>query len=128
VDGIAFPLMMAVAGGGRGMMVKPLARLLAWGVNTFTTAKPGVVVLAEGDGAWIRIEQADPDELAAMAIAACVRQWIGGRLRRPGVLLAGLAADPAAMLEDLGKFGARVRTSGASASPASAPSPSAPPA
>ena len=128
VDGVAFPLVMALASTGRGAMVKPLARLLAWGANTFTTTKPGVVVLAEGDGAWIRIEQADPHELGAMAVTACVRQWLGGRLRRPGVLLAGLAADPAAMLEDLATFGADVRSSGPSASPASARSPSTPPA
>jgi len=128
VDGVVFPLIMALGGAGSGGMVKPLSRLLAWGANTFTTTKPGAVVLAEGDGASIRIELGDPNELAAMAIVACVRQWIGGRLRRPGVLLAGLAADPAAMLEDLARFGAAVRTSGPVASPASGQSPSAPPA
>jgi saccharopine dehydrogenase (NAD+, L-lysine-forming) len=127
VDGVVFPLVMVLGGAGHGMLQRPLAALLSWGANTFTRTAPGVVVLAEGDGATIRIEQADANELGAMAVVACVRQWMSGRLRRPGVLLAGLAADPAVLLEDLATFGAAVSPPPAG-SPASGPSPSTPPA
>ncbi len=111
VDGVVFPLIMLFGGVRGGVLERPLAGLLAWGANTFTRTPPGVVVLAEGDGSAIRIEHDEARGLAAMCVCACVRQWISGKLRRPGVLLAGLATDSAALLEDLGRFGASVSLS-----------------
>jgi saccharopine dehydrogenase (NAD+, L-lysine-forming) len=130
VDGVVFPLIMGLGAVKGGVLERPLARLLAWGANTFTRTPPGVVVLAEGDGATIRIEHEDPARLAAMCVCACVRQWMSGKLRRPGVLLAGLATDSAALLEDLARFGAAVRSSQppGPARQATGPSPSTPPA
>jgi saccharopine dehydrogenase (NAD+, L-lysine-forming) len=100
----------------KGFAVRPLTRLFAWGVNTFSSPWQGVVFanIAEGvkDGrhcrAHIVAEHDDAYLFTAIPIVACVKQYLDGRLR-PGVWMMGHAVDADRLFEDMRSMGIAIR-------------------
>jgi saccharopine dehydrogenase (NAD+, L-lysine-forming) len=116
VDYLVFPMILIAQRIRKGFAVRPLTRLFAWGVNTFSSPWQGVVFanIAEGvkDGrhcrAHIVAEHDDAYLFTAIPIVACVKQYLDGRLR-PGVWMMGHAVDADRLFEDMRSMGIAIR-------------------
>ncbi len=131
VDHLMLPLCLLGRRVAPVRSVRPLARLLLWGLRAFGHPPYGTLLRLEAEGerdahaARVVLSIFHPDTYAmtAFPIAATVRQWLTGTLRGPGLRFQALAAEPHAFLDDLRRFGATVleqATSPAAAAPATA--------
>jgi saccharopine dehydrogenase (NAD+, L-lysine-forming) len=131
VDNVLMPLGVGVMKLSPRTLGKPYARLLAgalrrygrqpygtvWQVETTGEMAGGMTTDADATGAGaaggaasacLRLSHPDGYWLTAAAAAACLLQWLDGSLREPGVRLQALAVDPARLLRDLQRMGARL--------------------
>jgi len=116
VDNVLMPLGVGVMRLSPRTLGRPYARLLAWALRKYGRPPYGVVWQVEAEGemaggaasAGLRLAHPDGYWLTAAAAAACLRQWLDGSLREPGVHLQALAVDPARLLRDLQGMGAQL--------------------
>jgi len=113
VDQLVFPLGMLLfkikSGLGRDM----IAKLLLWGLKTFSRGARGVSFVLEATGvkdgkrAVTRLvaEHDDAYEFTAIPVVACVRQYLDGTIAAPGLWMMGQAVDPARLLSDMERMG-----------------------
>lgn len=116
VDGVLTPLVMLGLKLAPRRGIRPMGRLLWWGMQNLP--KPPHLVLlrleAEGrkDGTPARVELSvsHPDgyELTAVPVAACLLQVLDGSARRPGLWMMGHLVDPARLLMDMQGMGIEV--------------------
>jgi hypothetical protein len=93
--------------------IRPLGRLMCWGVNL---SKPPyrVVLQVEAEGqlngspaqVQARIEHEDGYELTAIPVAAFLKQY--ERVRKPGLHMMGHLAEPERLFEEMQKMGVKV--------------------
>jgi len=96
------------------------ARILAWGLRTFTGPPFGTVLhlVAEGerkgrsDSLFIRLSHEDAYFLTAAPAVACLLQMLEGRVSRPGLWLQAHYVEAARFFQDLERLGVRVETGG----------------
>jgi hypothetical protein len=96
--------------------IRPLGKLMWWGMQTF--AKPPYLVLlkveASGkkDGKHVRIEATishrDGYELTAIPVVACLLQYLDGSARRPGLWMMGHLVEPVRLFKDMEQMGVHV--------------------
>lgn len=94
----------------------PLTRLTVATLRRFSRPPFGTQLRLEAEGeregapvhAALEIAHPDGYVLTALAVAAAVKQWADGSLRRPGVHLQALAVEPHRFLADLEQLGATV--------------------
>jgi saccharopine dehydrogenase (NAD+, L-lysine-forming) len=96
--------------------IRPLGRLMWWGMQTF--ARPPYLVLlkveASGkkDGKPVKIEAtiSHPDgyELTAIPVVACLMQYLDGSARRPGLWMMGHLVEPVRLFKDMEQMGVHV--------------------
>lgn len=111
VDYLVMPIIFITQKIKTGFASKLLCQLFAWGVNTFSSGHRGVVFLneAEGvkDGKKIKIrivaEHQDAYLFTAIAVVACVKQYLSGTLPI-GLWFMGHAVDDKQLLDDLEKM------------------------
>lgn len=116
VDYVVMPLGMGVMKLSPRTLGEPYARLLTWALRKYGRPPFGTVWQVEAMGemaggaasAGLRLAHPDGYRLTAAAAAACLLQWLDGSLREPGLHLQALAVDPARMLRDLQRMGARL--------------------
>ncbi len=93
--------------------VRPLGKLMWWGMQTFP--KPPYLVLLKVEvtgkinGKPAKFEASvshrDGYELTAVPVVACLLQYLDGSARRPGVWMMGHLADPVRLFEDMSRMG-----------------------
>jgi len=131
VDNVLMPLGVGVMKLSPRRLGRPYARLLAGALRRYGRPPYGTVWQVEATGemaggmttdadaagagaaggaasAGLRLSHPDGYWLTAAAAAACLLQWLDGSLREPGVRLQALAVDPARLLRDLQRMGARL--------------------
>ena len=116
-DYLVFPLCLFIGRIKRGLFRRPLAHLLAWGINRFPGKETGVVFVLEASGEkdgqrrQVRVEadHADAYDFTAIAVVACVKQYLFGRINKPGVWLMGQIVEPAQLFDDMKSMGVNIR-------------------
>lgn len=89
------------------------AKLLAWSTKTFTP-KPYEVVLKleavgclKGEAVRLELVARHPDGYAftAIPVVACIRQYLDGSIRQPGLWVMGQAVEPTRLMRDMQAMG-----------------------
>jgi saccharopine dehydrogenase (NAD+, L-lysine-forming) len=125
VDGLVIPLSLLLAKVQRGLGARWLGRCWAWGMKTFARPPFGVVMRldAEGEEAGepvsVQVILRHPDifEFTAIPVAAYVRQYLDGLIRRPGLWLMGEVVEPIRLFADMEQMGVGVVVAGGAARP-----------
>jgi len=96
--------------------IRPLGKLMWWGMQTF--ARPPFLVLlkveasGEKDGKPVKTETSisHPDgyELTAIPVVACLLQYLDGSARRPGLWMMGHFFEPMRLFEDMERMGVHI--------------------
>ncbi|MDI6808671.1 MAG: saccharopine dehydrogenase NADP-binding domain-containing protein [Candidatus Eisenbacteria bacterium] len=115
-DWVISPLAMAGLKIGGDHAVRPMGKLVWWGMQNFS--KPPHLILlkiealGEKNGKPVRVEATvshlDGYELTAIPVVACLLQYLDGQARRPGLWMMGQLAEPVRFFEDLKRMGVQV--------------------
>jgi saccharopine dehydrogenase (NAD+, L-lysine-forming) len=116
VDWLLTPLIFVGLKVAPRRSVRPLGKLLWWGMRSF--AKPPHLALLRIDATGERAGRAatvaatvahhDGYELTAIPVAACLRQYLEGTARRPGVWMMGHLAEPVRLFRDMEQMGLQI--------------------
>ena len=92
-----------------------LGRLFRYSLQTFARPPYGCVITLEARGKAagklrLRLSHEDGYFFTAAPVVACVKQYLAGGARRPGLHCQGMLVEPAAFLADLGAMGIKVET------------------
>jgi len=93
-----------------------LGRLLWWGLKTFPVSPEVVLLRAEASGelngqpatAEVTVSHTDGYELTAVSVVACLKQYLDGSARQPGLWMMGHLVDPTRLLADMERMGVSV--------------------
>jgi hypothetical protein len=118
-DHLVFPAAWFLNRLHKGLAARLLSRWFVWGVNTFSSPPWGVVLRLdaagdrEGKPCSFSVVLRHPDmyELTALAVVACLKQYLDGSIARPGVWLMGEVVEPIRIFHDLERMGVRIETS-----------------
>ena len=116
-DYLIFPLIVLSQQIKRGAFRGLWARMLTFGLNTFSGAETGVVFLlkAEGekDGHPQRVDMmAEHDsayEFTVIPVIACLQQYLDGSIRKAGLWMMGHIVDPNRLFDDMEKMNAQTQ-------------------
>ncbi|MBI5709538.1 MAG: SDR family NAD(P)-dependent oxidoreductase [Candidatus Eisenbacteria bacterium] len=118
VDWVVFPAALVLGAMRKGLGVRPLAHLMAWGVRTFTRPPHAIVIALTATGesegrprtVQVRVRSDDDDgyQLTAIPTVACIRQMLDGTVAKPGLHLMGHVVDPVRLLRDMETMGVQV--------------------
>lgn len=119
VDWIITPLVMAGLKIAPSRSVRPMGKLMWWGMRRF--AKPPFVVMLRVDAAGMKdgkravfsatVSHKDAYELTAIPVVAALLQYLDGTARKPGLWMMGHIVEPARLFEDMQRMGVIVRSS-----------------
>ncbi len=117
VDYLVFPLAFLLFKIRKGLGRETIAKLLLWGMNTFSGSQQGVSFVLEADGkktgnlAHVRViaEHDDAYAFTAIPVVACIRQYLDGHIVKPGLWLMGHVVEPAGLIADMIRMGIAVR-------------------
>lgn len=119
VDYLVMPLGLAALNLWPQKALKPVEKLLMWGLKTFSHPPYRTILLLEASG-WkneqykaMRVEVSHPDGYALTAIStvACLLQYLDSSIRKDGLWLQAHLADPSRLLKDIQNLGATVKIS-----------------
>ncbi|KOT78363.1 hypothetical protein ADK70_34445 [Streptomyces rimosus subsp. pseudoverticillatus] len=117
VDYLVTPLILLTQRAKKGSAMRPLTRLLVWGINTFSSPYQGVALVNEatgrknGEKTTVRVvaEHDDAYLFTAIPVVACLKQYLEGGLPA-GVWMMGHVVDDEWLLRDMALMGASFRT------------------
>lgn len=98
--------------------IRPLGKLMWWGMQTFPKAPYRVVLRVEADGQlngrptriYASIAHPDGYELTAIPVVAFLSQYLDSSARRPGLWMMGHLANPLRLMEDMSRMGVAFET------------------
>ncbi|WP_375772726.1 saccharopine dehydrogenase NADP-binding domain-containing protein [Archangium gephyra] len=93
--------------------LRPMARLMHWGLRRFSRPPYGTLLKLEADGLVrgtarhleLTLSHADGYAFTAIPVVACLLQYLDGTARRPGLWLQAHVAEPERMLRDMERMG-----------------------
>ncbi|OGO13863.1 MAG: hypothetical protein A2Y93_00320 [Chloroflexi bacterium RBG_13_68_17] len=117
VDWLILPVAMGWLKVSPHRGLRPVGRMLLWGLKRFTRPPYGTLLQMEAQGVsagqqqhlTVAVYHPDGYVLTAAPMVACLLQILDGSARRPGLHLQALLADPDRLLTDLQRMGVEVR-------------------
>ncbi len=116
VDNILLLPSMIVLKLGPTIVIKPISRLMYWGLKKFSRPPFGTQLLLEARGykkdklitQHFIIEHEDGYLLTALPAVACLLQYLDGSIRQPGLWLQGNVVEPRRFFADLKRMGTTI--------------------
>jgi hypothetical protein len=111
---VLFPLLWLFPRRG----VKPMARLMLWGLKTFSRPPYGTLLRCEASGekqglpfsTAMTLSHPDGYFFTAAPAAACILQYLEGDIRKPGLHTQAILSKPHRFMKDMKKMGIRMST------------------
>lgn len=120
VDWLVFPISMLGLRLFPHTAMKPLGRLMKWGLNTFSKPPYGTALKVEARGEKesrdkavnVSIYHKDAYMLTAIPVVACLLQYLDGSLRKPGLWTQANIVEPNRLIRDIKRLGVDVHVEG----------------
>jgi saccharopine dehydrogenase (NAD+, L-lysine-forming) len=120
VDWLVFPVSMLGLRLSPNTARAPLAKLMKWGLDTFSKPPYGTVLKVEARGEKeshdkavnVSIHHEDGYMLTAIPVIACLLQYLDGSLRKPGLWTQANIVEPNRLMTDMERLGVDVRIEG----------------
>jgi len=117
VDYFVFPFSFAILKLFPKIGLNPMANLIFWSWKTFSTPPYGTVMKLEAQGEKgaqkrsliIRLEHQDGYWFTAIAVVACLLQYIDGSIRKPGLWYMGDLVEPNRLMKDMERMGINIK-------------------
>ncbi len=105
--------------------VNGMSRLLFWGLKTFSHEPFGTMLKLEAEGTCdgnpsdldVILSHPDGYMLTAIPVAACIRQYSQGGIRKPGLWYQANIVDTSIFFEDMKRMGVQIHESGSKFDP-----------
>ena len=118
VDSIVFPLAIILQQIRKGLGVNLLGKMMHWGVNTFSPKEQAIVFVLEAEGekkgkevkVKMVAEHHDAYYFTAVPVVACLKQYLDGSLKKPGLWLMGNLVETDRLMKDMEKMGIKIKT------------------
>lgn len=117
VDWLIFPIVMVALKLWPNKAVKPVGKLMFWGMKTFSSPPYGVVTKVEASGEKVgkakeievSLYHQDGYLFTAIPVIACLLQYLDGSIKKPGLWMMGHLVEPNRLMKDMERLGIRVQ-------------------
>ena len=116
VDWLVMPIgLVALKISPEGAM-RPVGKLMGWGLKTFSKPPYGSMLKLEARGAKngqskavdVTLFHKDGYQLTAIPVAACLLQYLDGSIRKPGLWTQANLVDPMRLMSDMQRMGVEI--------------------
>lgn len=119
VDWLILPLAVILPKISRGTL-RPLGKVMAWGLRTFSKPPYGTVLKVEASGEKndkvktmdVTLYHQDAYMLTAIPTAACLLQYLSGCIAKPGLWMQANVVEPNQLLKDMARMGIDIQVCG----------------
>ena len=117
VDWVITPLVMAGLKIPSARLTRRLGKITWWGMQNLARPPYRVVLQVEATGQRVgkpvklvcQMTHSDGYEFTAIPVVACLKQYLDGTARRPGLWMMGHLVDPARLFQDMERMGVHWR-------------------
>jgi len=117
LDYLVFPLVFISLKLFPKILIKPMSKLMEWGLTTTSKPPYGLVVKLEASGEKngklknieIRLSHKDSSFFTAIPVVACLLQYLDGLIRKPGLWLQANIVEPNRFMQDIKRMGIDVK-------------------
>jgi len=116
VDWVVMPLALAALKISPRRSLRPMGKLMRWGLNVFSKPPYATMLKVEAsglkDGAararQVTIYHPDGYVFTAVPVVACLLQYLDGSFQKPGLWTQALIVDPTRLMKDMERLGIEV--------------------
>lgn len=122
VDWLVFPSAVITLKIWPQRAMRPMGRLMKWGLTTFSRPPYGTLLKVEATGRKDRQAKAmnvtlyheDGYMFTAIPVAACLLQYLDGSIKKPGLWTQANIVEPNRLVKDMERMGVAIQTKGES--------------
>ena len=116
VDNFVFPLIMFLNLLKKGLGKKFCGKLMHWGIKKYFDNNPGVEFYLQANGTkngeeknfTLKLFSHDAFDFTAIAVIACLKQYLDNTIEKPGLYLMGNVVDEKRIIADLKTMGLQI--------------------
>jgi saccharopine dehydrogenase-like NADP-dependent oxidoreductase len=117
VDWLVLPLAMVALRLWPHRALKPVGKLMSWGLNTFSKPPYGTLLKVEASGEKdgqaktmdVTLYHEDGYMFTAIPVVACLLQYLDGSIKKPGLWTQANRVEPERLMQDMERMGVEVR-------------------